>query len=202
MLDGQKTISDSDLVQRLKNRDGEALNLFLRLHGAKLYGVAMKYMRNEHDAEEVMQDALVTIWKKIDTFEGRSAFTSWVYRIAANAALMALRKKSKHDVTISIHQSSSDSSDPPLDIPDTVPLPNRKASGKELEQIIRSTIDSLPEPYCTTVRLRDVDDLSIEEIALFMKTSVSAVKSRLHRGRLALRKMLLPYFQSETIENK
>src|ERR1043166_7492769 len=93
---------DAVLVQRLKDRDRSAMEDLVRLHGAKLYGLALQIARNEDDAQEVMQDSLVTIWNKIGTFEGRSAFTSWMYRVTANVALMRLRKQKKFEHNISI----------------------------------------------------------------------------------------------------
>ena len=99
--------SDAELVVRLKQRDHNALKELLHLHGAKIYGTAMKYMHDEHEAQEVMQDALVTVWKKIGSFEGRSAFTTWLYRVTANAALMALRKKRRFAAEISADDSAS-----------------------------------------------------------------------------------------------
>src|SRR6266446_603819 len=78
----------TDLVARLKARDKTALEDLVREHGGRLYGVALQIMRNETDAQEAVQDALITIWNKIDQFEGRSAFTTWLQRVTANAALM------------------------------------------------------------------------------------------------------------------
>src|ERR1043166_1538112 len=88
-------ISDTELVARLKQRDKHALEDLVRIHGAKLYGVALQFMRNETDAQDVVQEALVSIWKRIDSFEGGSAFTSGLYRVTANSALVARRKPRK-----------------------------------------------------------------------------------------------------------
>src|SRR5712691_1091022 len=112
------TITDSashpeqPLVERLKARDKRALEDLLRQHGSKLYGVALQIVRNESEAQEVMQDALIAIWTKIDKFEGRSAFSTWLYRVTANAALMRLRKNKKFE-----HNIPLDSVDPDSDLP-------------------------------------------------------------------------------------
>src|SRR5439155_8879122 len=90
----------TDLVTRLKARDKAALEDLLREHGSRLYGVALQIMRNETEAQEVVQDALITIWNKIDQFEGRSAFTTWLHRVAANAALMKLRKNKRFEQNV------------------------------------------------------------------------------------------------------
>ena len=104
-------IGDVQLVARLKQRDKSALEQLIQIHGAKMYGVALQFMRNEHDAREVMQDALVSIWNKIGLFEGKSAFTSWIYRVTANAGLMALRKKKRRENDVSLDTAASDDDD-------------------------------------------------------------------------------------------
>jgi len=190
-------LSDAQLVNRLKQRDRSALDDLVRIHGAKLYGVALQFMRNDPDAEDVMQDALVAIWSKIGTFEGRSAFTSWLYRVTANAALMALRKRRRHDNDVSLDDTSSDAPGSVRELSAPTELPNRTVLHEELGQRVRALIDRLPDAYRSIVLLRDVEEMSLEEIAEATGLSQSAIKSRLHRGRLILREALLPYLSGE-----
>ena len=190
-------INDAVLVQRLKQRDKAALEELLRVHGAKIYGVALQFMRNDHDAQEVMQDALVAIWTKIQSFEGRSAFTSWLYRVTANAALMALRKQQKHKSDISMEAGDGNIPEIVLGLSDESMVPDRTAVRAELGTQVRQAIDQLPEPYRTAVLLRDVEEFDLNEIASSTGVSLAAVKSRLHRGRLAIRKALLPYLKGD-----
>ena len=182
-------ISDTELVARLKRRDKSALEDLVCLHGAKLYGVALQFMRNETDAQDVVQDALVSIWKRIDSFEGRSAFTSWLYRVTANAALMALRKRRKRDQDVPEENL--------LNLHDRSPQPGTRLINGELGERVRAGIDTLPDSYREVVLLRDVNELSLEEIAGITGLSESAIKSRLHRGRLLLRQALLPYLKGQ-----
>src|SRR5258708_17216422 len=143
-------IDDVQVVARLKQRDKAALEELVHLHGAKMYGVALQFMRNESDAHEVMQDALVSIWNKIGSFQGKSAFTSWIYRVTANAGLMALRKKKRHENDISLDATLSDDDDTPLPalrLKDNGPLPDVEVMTGELGQQVRAAIDELPEPY-------------------------------------------------------
>jgi RNA polymerase sigma-70 factor (ECF subfamily) len=176
----------------LKARDKSALDDLLREHGGRLYAVALQIMRNETDAQEVVQDALITIWTKIDQFEGRSAFTTWLHRVTANAALMKLRKNKRFELLVPL-----DAGEPVIQLPDRREGPGERALRVELGQRVRAAIEALPEPYRTTVVLADVDELTLEEIASAMDASVPAVKSRLHRARLALRKVLQPYLDAE-----
>jgi len=184
--------TDADLVQRLKARDATALEELVAIHGARLYAVALQITRNETDAQEVVQDALIAIWQKIDSFENRSAFTTWLHRVTANAALMKLRKNKRFDRNLSLDQADDDEV-PRLQLPDTGKAPDAAALRDELGQRMQTAIEALPEPYRTTVVLADVDELAMDEIAAATGVSVPAVKSRLHRGRLALRKALEKY---------
>jgi RNA polymerase sigma-70 factor, ECF subfamily len=198
-----KTIAKTDdvqLVARLKRRDKSALEDMIQLHGAKMYGVALQFMRNETDAREVMQDALVSVWNKIGSFEGKSAFTSWLYRVTANAALMSLRKKKRHENDVSLDTVANDNDDlplPALRLPDKSPLPDSSALTGELGEQVRTAIDQLPEPYRVVVLLRDVEELPMTEVMEATGLSEPALKSRLHRARLALREAQLPYLKGE-----
>src|SRR5579862_6415184 len=160
-------IDDAQLVARLKRRDKSALEDLVRIHGAKMYGVALQFMRNEYDAHEVMQDALVSIWNKIGSFEGKSAFTSWIYRVTANAGLMALRKRKRHENDVSLDATPSGDDDQPLPalrLSDKGPLPDKVAMTDELGEQVRAAIDQLPEPYRAVVLLRDVQELPMTEV--------------------------------------
>ena len=196
-------IGDVQLVARLKQRDKSALEQLIQIHGAKMYGVALQFMRNEHDAREVMQDALVSIWNKIGSFEGKSAFTSWIYRVTANAGLMALRKKKRRENDVSLDTAASDDDDalvPALRLSDKGPLPDKAAMTGELGEQVRAAIDRLPEPYRVAVLLRDVEELPMNEVMEATGLSEPALKSRLHRARLALREALLPYLKGQDIQ--
>ncbi len=190
---------DALLVARLKRRDRSALGELVHVHGAKMYGVALQFMRNEYDAREVMQDALVSIWNKINSFEGKSAFTSWIYRVTANAALMALRKRKRHenDVSLDAAPADDDAVLPSLQLSDKAPLPDKVAMTGELGEQVRAAIERLPEPYRVVVLLRDVQELPMEQVMEATGLSEPALKSRLHRARLALRDALLPYLKGQ-----
>ena len=187
--------NDALLVQRLKARDKTALEDLLAHHGSRLYAVALQIMRNEYDAQEAMQDALLTIWNKAASFEGRSAFTTWLHRICVNAALMRLRKNRRFDKHVPLENVGADHDLPVIQLADPRESPDVATLRDELGARVHAAIGALPEPYRTTVLLADVDEFSMDDIAKIMRVSVAAVKSRLHRGRLALRKALAPYLR-------
>jgi RNA polymerase sigma-70 factor (ECF subfamily) len=192
--------SDAELVRRLKQRDPSAMEALVRAHGAKLFGVACQLLRNETAAQDVVQEALLSVWNKIESFQGRSSLTSWLYRVTANAALMRLRKEKRHQMDVSIDGEKEPDAYRPLQLEDMRSLPSDALQGEELKAQIQAAIDRLPEPYRSVVLLKDVEDFSLEEIAALTHASVPAVKSRLHRARLTLRQTLLPYLQAR-VEN-
>ena len=187
--------ADDTLVARLKARDGQAMADLLHQHGSRLYAVALQIMRNETDAQEAVQDALLTIWNKIDSFENRSAFTTWLHRVAANAALMRLRKNKRFAGHVPLEVEHPDHNTPAVTLTDASAGPDTSLLNRELGERVRAAIEELAEPYRTTVILADVNELSMEQVAEATGATVAAVKSRLHRGRLSLRKTLAPYFR-------
>jgi RNA polymerase sigma-70 factor (ECF subfamily) len=191
----ETTNRDSDrlLVERLKRREPGALDALLEAHGAKMYGVAMQFTHDENDAQEVLQDALITIWKKIESFEGRSAFPTWLHRVTANAALLLLRRRRRFQYEVPLDASAADPSAPQ-------PTAARVLLTGELDRIVRAAIDQLPEAYRHIVLLRDIEEFSLDEIAEATGLTLPAVKSRLHRGRLALRERLLPYLKDGRVK--
>jgi RNA polymerase sigma-70 factor (ECF subfamily) len=158
-------------------------------HSSFVYNVAYRMMGNRDDAEEVVQDAFLSAYRARERFRGASQVTTWLYRITVNAALMRLRKKSRK-VEVSKDPAELVRSH---DSADTRETPDQAALGHELASVIQASITKLPPDLRAAVVLRDVQGLSNEEAAGALDISVSAFKTRLHRGRVALRGMLAPY---------
>jgi RNA polymerase sigma-70 factor, ECF subfamily len=186
-------ILDSELVESFKNGDVSAFHELLTRYTQKVHNLAMRITRNQEDTDEVLQDVFITVYKKINNFEGKSAFSSWLYRITANTSFMKLRKRkqtpaiSLEDVSMSVKESwvgrGSESSDV-----------DYISSRHELRSSLEGALAELPEEYRAIFILRDVDGLSNQEVGEIMHLSVPAVKSRLHRSRLMLRKSLQRYY--------
>lgn len=157
-------------------------------HAGFVYNVAYRMMGNQHDAEEVAQDAFISAYRARDRFRGDAQPTTWLYRITVNAALMRLRKdKRRREMTV------SEDAQPDVPTTDWTQSPVASAVNAELGKRIQSAISDLPEDLQTAVVLRDVQGLSNEEAAEVLEISVSALKARLHRGRVALREALAGY---------
>lgn len=190
----KKTITDVALVEKFKKGSIEAFEELVGRYEAKAYNLAMRFTRNHEDAEEVMQDVFSTLYRKLDGFQGKSAFSSWLYRIIVNAAFMKLRKRKQH-VTISYEDLAPAVKEQVLENDGPVGARSDSLTYKnEMREILQGAINKLPLQYRAVFVLRDVDGLSNQEVGEILSLSIPAVKSRLHRSRLMLRKRLHRYY--------
>jgi RNA polymerase sigma-70 factor (ECF subfamily) len=195
----QAGLSDEVLVARAREKDVAAFEELVGRYDDKLYRLAMRFVRNESDAQEILQDVFLTAWRKLPGFEGRSQFSSWMHRVTVNAALMFLRSRNRHPEVMlddvepaalnreaghSVHGSLSDWANRPDD----------QLQSEELRRTIQEAVDALPEGLRTVFLVRDVEGMSTEETAELLSLSLPAVKTRLHRARLALREAIGQYF--------
>lgn len=194
-----KGMSDADIVKQVKGGNKQAFGELIKRYQQKVYSLALKITKNEADAREVKQEAFMNAFAKLSTFRGDSAFSSWLYRVTANAALMLVRMR---------RRESADSIDdlmPRFDadqrhlfpMPEWTTHADRVFERKEIHTVVNDGFSSLPEGYRVILFLREVEFLSNQEIAEVLSISVAAVKSRLHRARLVLRDHLSPYYYAD-----
>jgi RNA polymerase sigma-70 factor (ECF subfamily) len=187
---------DRDLVDRLRQGDVTALEPLMDRHAGRLFRVAFGITRNSCDAEEVVQDAFVTLVRKLDTFEGRAAIGTWLYRVVTNRALIKGRgKRGAMEVLLedSLPRFLEDGhreGDRTFLLADWSQNPEDSLAAAETRAALERALDRLPADYRAVVLLRDVEELSNEEAAELLHVSVGAVKSRLHRARMALREQV------------
>jgi RNA polymerase sigma-70 factor (ECF subfamily) len=191
--------SDDELVARARARDLGAFEALIDRHEDRLYRVAMRLLRNEHDAQEVLQDALVSAWQNLDSFAGRAQFGSWIYRVTVNAALMLLRSRRRRP-TVSVEDLAPGALDEAIGAShdagsDWSKRPDEQLQSGELKQHIEVALDQLPEILRLVFVLRDVEGMSTEETAEILDITIPTVKTRLHRARLALRGAISRYFE-------
>ena len=188
--------SDLTLVERLRHGDTIALEKLMARYTDRVYRLAHGITGNAADAEEVVQDVFLTVFRKIHTFEGRSALGSWIYRVATNAALIKRRgQRTEREVSIesklpTFLPDGRMTGEPALLLADWSQTPESELLSGETRAILHRAIDALPAQYRAVLVLRDVEGLSNEEVAEAVGDSVAAVKSRLHRARLVLREEL------------
>jgi RNA polymerase sigma-70 factor (ECF subfamily) len=193
---GTRVDADADLVEALRREEPEAAERLVKRFGDRVYRLAMGITGLNEDAEEAAQDALWTAAHKMHLFKGESAFGSWIYRITANAAYQKLRARRQKSAEIALHDML-----PSLDgdghhfepMDDWSNRVDEKALQGELRQVLTEAIDTLPPDYRTALVLHDVEGVSNPDIAEAMNISLPAVKSRVHRSRLFVRKRLSEY---------
>ena len=196
------TLKDKDaaLLARLKTGDEGALKDLINTYGPKVHQLAFRYLRNKEDAEEIAQDVLFKVYRKADAFRGDSAFSSWIYRITFNAAMSRLRAAEYQ------HAQALVNNDPPLISNEGDPMASLAADPADWsdmadEQVLRaqlrrrvfSAILALPAIYRAPVVLRDIQGMSTEEASAMLRVKDQTLKSRLHRGRLILRRQLADF---------
>jgi RNA polymerase sigma-70 factor, ECF subfamily len=195
--------ADAALFDRLRAGDGTALEPLMERFASRVYRVAHGVTGNAPDAEEVVQDVFLTLFRKAASFEGRAALGTWLYRIAVNTALNKRRgKRSQVEEPLEDHlpQYAADGhreGDRSFLLADWSQMPDEVLLSQEGRGIVRAAVECLPAHYRVVLVLRDVEELSSEEVAEIVGDSVASVKSRLHRARMALREQLTRTYASE-----
>ncbi len=194
---GPSAAAAMSLVERIRGGENAAWEEFVRENVPRMLAVARRLLRCEEDAADAIQEAFVSAYKSMGEFESRSQLCTWIHRIVVNACLMHLRKhkrtgqrqplssfdeRARHSQLW--HRSTND--------------PSEDAERSDLRQTVRLCIDQLPEPYRSTLMLRDIEQFNTEATADLMDCSVECVKSRLHRARSALRTLLEPLYVQGT----
>jgi RNA polymerase sigma-70 factor, ECF subfamily len=186
---------DLALVEKVRAGDVASYDKLVRKYERQLFRIAQHITQNREDAEDVMQDAFVKAFEKLDQFQGNSKFYTWLVRIAVNESLMRLRKRRTGKLVSMDEDVQTEEGSVPRDFADWAPNPEDNYSQAELAEILRKTIQGLPPGFRVVFVLRDVDGLSTEETAESLGLSIPAVKSRLLRARLQLRERLSRYFK-------
>lgn len=188
---------EAALVAAAQGGDVSAFETLVGRYERKIFRLAKNITQNHEDAEEVMQEAFLKSFQHINNFKGNSRFYTWLVRITINQAVMKLRKRRPNHFSLD-EPIETDEDSLPREIEDWGPTPEERYSQSELEFILSSAIGDLDSALRVVFQLRDVEKLSTEETADMLGLSIPAVKSRLLRARLKLRKKLNPYFRQLT----
>ena len=183
-------MNEDFLIKKAKKGDSAAFSALMEQHFAMIYNLALRMSGNPDDASDLTQEVMIKLFKNIGAFEGKSKFSTWVYRVAANTCLDELRKiKRKKTVSLDAEYETEDGS-VGYEAEDTAPTPDVSAERSELKTIVAKAVSRLGEEYRTAVILRDINGLSYTEIAEVIGCSVGTVKSRISRGRANLKEIL------------
>jgi RNA polymerase sigma-70 factor (ECF subfamily) len=188
-------LSEPDLIERARGGDAEAFGALVEAHSDRVYGALRSFGLEAEEAEEVAQEVFVRAWRGLNGFEGRARLSTWLYRIAFNETQRRLSRRPPAPVALNFTGP-----DPVLELPDRVARgPEATALQQEFAAVTWQALSQLPEDWRTAVVLRDIDGLTTEEAAAVVGVRAAAFKSRLHRGRMALRALLEPYLNLESV---
>ena len=190
------------LVDRARTGDVLAFETLVNKYDRQIFRIAQHITQNREDAQDVVQDAFLKAYEKLEQFQGNSKFYTWLVRIAVNESLMRLRKRRTGKMVSIDEDIETEEGSVPRDLADWSPNPEQNYGQAELAEILRKTIQGLPHGFRIVFVLRDVDGLSTEETAETLGLSVPAVKSRLLRARLQLRERLSRYFRKKKAGEK
>jgi RNA polymerase sigma-70 factor (ECF subfamily) len=175
------------LVARAKAGDRSAYEALVRHNADRLYAVILRFSASESDAEEATQEAFLRAWRSIGRFRGDARFFTWLYRIGVNEAKRILERRPSAANVVSLDERAVD------DVVDDAAELHARAEAAELRRVLEDAVARLPEKYRAAVVLRDIEGLSTSEAAEALGLREAAFKSRLHRGRMALRAAVAPY---------
>lgn len=189
---------DEEFLTRLRQHDAAAFSEFFETYANRVYRLALGLLKQEDDAEEVVQATFLSAFEAIDRFEPHAQLSTWLYRIAYNHALMLRRRHA----ALPLPEEEEDSSALPIQLVDWSQLPDQQAESEEAQQVLRSAITELPLGLRAAFLLRDVEGLSTAECAHIQGLTQAACKVRLHRARLRLREQLSSYFRERSMKQE
>ena len=183
---------ERSLLRRLRERDERAFRELVTQHRDRVYNICYRMMGNRSEAEDVAQEVFIAVFKTIDTFREESKFSTWLYRVSVNHCKNRIKYLARrHDRDRDeLDENSAGANGAILGNPVRAAQPDRALESVQMEEVLREAVNSLDEEHRIVVVLRDIEDLSIEEICEITDLPDGTVKSRLHRARLALRKKL------------
>jgi len=183
---------ERSLLRRLRDHDERAFRELIEAHRDRVYNITFRMLGNRAEAEDIAQEVFITVFKTIDTFREESKFSTWLYRVAVNHCKNRIKYLARrHDRDRDELDETTTSSGVNGTIGGPMPVsPHAAIESAQTEKLLQDAIASLDEEQRTVVVLRDVEDLSIEEIRDITGLPDGTIKSRLHRARLVLRKRL------------
>lgn len=190
-----------ELVRTAAKGNEEAFGELVRLHEKKVYNLTLRMCASPEDAADAAQEAFLSAWKGLPSFRGDSDFSTWLYRLACNASIDLLRRRRRQRGELSL-----DDEDSAIDPADPAPAPQEQAEQLELRRAVEAGLAQLGDNHRQALVLREIQELSYEEIAAVLEVDLGTVKSRISRARSALRKILLKsgnlsgYFPSNSSE--
>jgi RNA polymerase sigma-70 factor, ECF subfamily len=186
------------LLERLQSGDERALSDLAEAYSSKIFQLAFRYLKNKEDAEEITQDVLIKVHRNVGAFRGDAALSSWIYRITFNAAMSRLRtvgyqRAQAEDRQAALADNDQSGATQPREPADWANMADESVLRVQLRRRLFGAVLALPAIYRAPVMLRDIQGMSAEEASAVLRVKDQTLKSRLHRGRLILRKQLADF---------
>ncbi len=190
---------DFDLIQAINSGEVDKFQDLVKRYEAKLYNFSLRMCRDPSDAEDMIQDTFLNVFRYLKNFRYETKFKNWLYKVAASTCFKKRRKsKFAPDKELSLEEFlPKDEAEKPDHVPQWALMPLDKLLNEELAGVINKTIITLPKKYRMVILLRDIEGFSTTETAQILNLSPSNVKVRLHRSRLYLREKLKGYFEND-----
>lgn len=179
----------NECVKRAKDGDIDAFEEIVKTYEKKIYNLALRYVSNSEDANDIAQDVFLRVYKSLNGFKEESAFSTWIYRVAVNVCIDYMRKNKKNN-TVSLTKEDEDGEEEQIEIEDNSYSPEAVYDKTELRENIRNALDELSEDHRQVIILRDINGLNYDEIGKILDIGEGTVKSRIFRAR----EKTMPYF--------
>ncbi len=197
----KKDVTDEELIAKFQMGDVQAFDVLVRRYKDQLLNFVFRFVGNRSDAEDIVQETFLRVYKNKHYYKEIAKFSTWVYTIAGNLAKTELRRRKRHKI-FSVSNFVNEEKD--YDIPDTEISPDRKVDETIKEDYIQKAIEKLPPKFREVIILRDIQGFAYEEISQILNIPLGTVKSRVNRGRLKLQEDLKFLFENEpngTVKN-
>lgn len=175
--------TDEILIEKSKNGDLEAFELLVRRYESKVYTVAYRFLGNHADASDLAQETFLRLYQALPRFRGDSSFMTWLYHITANACRDEIRRQQRYHVVSLDAETGNNGTQAISQVPSRAPSPEEAAEQKEFSEVVQLCLNNLSEEHRLVLVMREIQDMSYEEIANVLKCSLGTVKSRLSRAR-------------------
>lgn len=188
--------AEAEMIAAILAGDTQLYHELIRPHERSVYMMALSFMKNEADAEDVAQEAFLRAYRNLSTFRAESKFSTWLIAITLNEARTRLRRQSTVRMESLDEAPNEESTVSPALLRDWREIPSEAVERQEVRQLLREAVNDLPEIYRQVFLLRDVEELNVNETAAALSISVPSVKVRLHRARIMLQKQLVPQLKA------
>jgi RNA polymerase sigma factor (sigma-70 family) len=190
--------NEAILIEKAKSGDEASFEILIQNCKTKAYNTALRYLRDEDDAMDALQESMIKVFRHLGKFKGDCKFDTWVYRIVVNTCNDFLRKNKHQRNNISFYRTDEDG-ETMIEIPDTAPTPSEAFDAKLTATYVLSCLDEIPEEQKEIIILRDIQGFSYEEISRILECSMGTVKSRINRARLKLKQKILEQYDESCV---